>query len=98
MLFFDVVLIIIFLNVQCCKHKFAYIGYGGTGIFRCSTQWPIQLVSLLRQYLGWIPSDIDTQKKVYWCILLLDTLQGTVNLLVLCVIAVSVVCYFGGQM
>lgn len=53
------------------------VGYSGTGIFRCSTLWPMQLVGLLRQYLGWIPVDIDTQKKVYWCILLLDTLQGT---------------------
>eukprot|EP01032_Pedospumella_encystans_P012688 gene12688-14661_t len=46
-----------------------------TGIFRCSTQWPIRLVCLLREHLGWIPSETDTQKKVYWCILLLDTLQ-----------------------
>jgi hypothetical protein len=53
-------------------------GSGGqtTGIFRCSTQWPIMLVGLLRQSLGWIPAEMDAQKKVYWCILLLDTLQG----------------------
>ena len=47
-----------------------------SGIFRCSTQWPIQLIGLLRQCLGWIPIEIEVQKRVYWCVLLLDTLQG----------------------
>jgi hypothetical protein len=30
----------------------------------------------MRQHLGWIPGEMDAQKKVYWSVLLLDTLQG----------------------
>jgi hypothetical protein len=51
-------------------------GESATGIFRCSTQWPINLVVLLKEHLSFIPAEADKQKKVYWCILLLDTLQG----------------------
>lgn len=47
-----------------------------SGISRCSTLWPVKLVGLMRQHLGWIPAEMDVQKKVYWSVLLLDTLQG----------------------
>jgi hypothetical protein len=36
----------------------------------------VKLVGLMRQHLGWIPGEMDAQKKVYWSVLLLDTLQG----------------------
>ena len=51
-------------------------GIMSSSVFRCSTQWPIRLIGLLRLHLSWIPGEMDAQKRVYWCILLLDTLQG----------------------
>lgn len=82
-----VISVAVFMIVLSCiltLLSIPFVGYSGTGIFRCSTLWPMQLVGLLRQYLGWIPVDIDTQKKVYWCILLLDTLQGTDRIVLPC--------------